>query len=454
MSEARRSRILIVTRNLPPLVGGMERLNWHMAEELAKIADVRVIGPEGSAELAPAGIRVREAPLRPLWKFLWRARTLAQREAKAWRPDIVLAGSGLTAPLARAAARNCGAKTAVYVHGLDVAVSHPIYRAAWFPAIRRMNRVIANSRATAELCRRIGVDPAHTGIVHPGVDLPSDEPIGHRERTATRRSDSKSSTSREGGRVKDPAFSSSAVGRGGRDESPPRRGAASDSASAVNSDEARATFRQRHKLGDGPLLLSVGRLSSRKGLREFVAQSLPRIVAARPSAMLLIVGDAPSEALHAQAQTPASIQAAADAVGVGHHIRFLGVITDYDILGDIYRASDVHVFPVRNIAGDPEGFGMVAIEAAAHELPTVAFSTGGVVDAVSEGQSGHLVSPDDYAAFADTVVRTLIERDRCRKSCIGFAGQFAWTAFGEQIVAELPIPERDTISTGYRNESA
>ena len=30
-------RILHVTRNLPPLVGGMERLNWHMAEELAKV---------------------------------------------------------------------------------------------------------------------------------------------------------------------------------------------------------------------------------------------------------------------------------------------------------------------------------------------------------------------------------------------------------------------------------
>lgn len=29
-------RVLIITRNLPPLVGGMERLNWHMADELIK----------------------------------------------------------------------------------------------------------------------------------------------------------------------------------------------------------------------------------------------------------------------------------------------------------------------------------------------------------------------------------------------------------------------------------
>lgn len=43
-------RILIVTRNLPPLVGGMERLNRHMADELSRChADVRLIGPRGAA---------------------------------------------------------------------------------------------------------------------------------------------------------------------------------------------------------------------------------------------------------------------------------------------------------------------------------------------------------------------------------------------------------------------
>ena len=62
MTESHRPRVLLVTRNLPPLVGGMERLNWHMAEELAKAAEVRIVGPDGSAALAPAGIEGREAP--------------------------------------------------------------------------------------------------------------------------------------------------------------------------------------------------------------------------------------------------------------------------------------------------------------------------------------------------------------------------------------------------------
>jgi len=390
----------------------MERLNWHMAEELAKVADVRIVGPEGSAALAPAGIEVREAPLKPLWKFLWRARSLARSEAYRWKPDIVLAGSGLTAPIASSAARACGARTAVYVHGLDIAVRHPVYRALWLPAIRHSDRVIANSRATAELCNAASVDPARIGIVHPGVDMPRDvyEPLPSTTRHPL--------PEREG--ISSEPFSLRERAKG---ESPDPRHAIG--------------FRERHALGARPLLLSVGRLSARKGLREFVTRALPRIVAAQPDAMLLIVGDAPNQALHAQAQTPDSVRAVASEVGLAGNLLFLGTITDYKELGTIYRAADVHVFPVREIPGDPEGFGMVAVEAAAHGLPTVAFATGGVIDAVAEGQSGHLVTPGDYTRFADAVLGMFNERESLRIRSVNFARQFAWPKFGAQIRAQL-----------------
>jgi phosphatidylinositol alpha-1,6-mannosyltransferase len=378
-------RVLLVTRNLPPLVGGMERLNWHMAEELSKFAEVHAIGPAGAAALAPHGVSVREAPVKPLWKFLLHARKLARREARAWKPDIVLAGSGLTAPIARSVARMVGVPFAVYVHGLDIVVKHLVYRALWLPAIRRADRVIANSRATAGLCRDIGVDPGRIGIVHPGVDVSS--------ANVTFRS--------------------------------------SPSAQADV-----ASLRARHGLGDGPLLLSVGRLSARKGLREFVARCLPQIVAAQPGVMLLVVGDAPNQALHAATQTPESIQAAAQAVGVARNIRFLGKLPDKELFA-LYGAADVHVFPVREIPGDPEGFGMVAVEAAAYGVPTVAFATGGVADAVADGQSGRLIPTGDYAAFAEAVAMTLVQRETLRASCIAFAGRFAWPKFGTGIAEQL-----------------
>lgn len=410
-------RILIVTRNLPPLVGGMERLNWHMAEELSKFAEVRVVGPAGAAALAPNGVRVREAPLKPLWKFLLRARTLARHEARTWRPDVVLAGSGLTAPIARSVARACGARYAVYVHGLDVAVRNIVYRTLWLPSIRQADRVIANSRATEVLCRGIGVNPAYTGIVHPGVDPPP-MPVPLNPHSRAKGEETLHLSELRGS---------------------PRNGGGAPIRVGTNSRPAVqsfAAFRSRHNLGSRPLLLSVGRLSARKGLREFVMLALPLIVAAHPDVTLLIVGGAPKDALHAEAQTPDAIRLAAEQAGVADNLKFLGKISD-DELEAAYCTASVHVFPVREIPGDPEGFGMVAVEAAARGLPTVAFASGGVVDAVAEGQSGYLITPRDYAAFGDAVINLLGADSRLGESCVAFACQFVWPEFGRRLVYEL-----------------
>jgi phosphatidylinositol alpha-1,6-mannosyltransferase len=368
-------RVLLITRNFPPLWGGMERLNWHLAERLAESHEVRLIGPQGAAQHAPPRVQVREAPL-PVHRFLLGAARLARHEARAWRPDWVLAGSGLTAPLALWAARACKAHTAAYVHGLDVAVPHPIYRALWLPALRRMDRVIANSAPTAELARKAGVAPERIAIVHPGVEIPAPDPT------------------------------------------------------------ARARFRQRWNLPpDAPVLLSVGRLTARKGLREFVQEVLPTVARARAEVVLVIVGDAPKQALYAQVQTPESILAAAQEAGVAGHIRWLGTLFGQD-LADAYFGADLHVFPVRDLPGDPEGFGMVAIEAAAHGLPTVAYATGGVVDAVREGQSGCLVTPGDAAGFAQAVL-AMLASPLAPEGCRTFAQGFAWDEFGHKLMGEL-----------------
>lgn len=379
MPEVPRKRVLLVTRNLPPLVGGMERLNWHMAEELSSRAELWVVGPAGSASRAPTGVNVREVPLRPLWKFLGAALWQSVGIARRWRPDVVIAGSGLLALPALLAARLAGSMAATYVHGLDLTVPHPLYRGLWLSALRRMDRVIANSRATRALAESVEVEPARISVVWPGVQLPD----------------------------------------------------------VIHVSESSTAFRMEHDLVGRLLLLSVGRLSTRKGLREFVMHAMPRIVEALPQSMLLVVGDAPNDALYARAQTLASIRDAAEHAGVAEHIRFLGQVTDYAELGAIYGASDVHIFPVRDVPGDPEGFGMVAVEAAAHGLPTVAFATGGVVDAVADGDSGRLVKAGDYVAFANEVLTMLARSKTWADGCRKFAQGFAWSAFGERLAGVL-----------------
>ena len=367
------ARVLLITRNLPPLRGGMERLNQHMALELARESAVAVVGPAGCGAALP-GLEISEVAARPLWRFFFGALRLGLTAAQRLRPDVVLAGSGLAAPFAWCAAKYAGARFAVYVHGLDLIADNPVYRWFWLPFIRRADLCIANSRNTAKLATSIGVAPARIRIVHPGVDIPT-MPV-------------------------------------------------------QESD-----FRVRFDLGNGPLLLSVGRLIERKGLLEFVEEALPQIVHAFPNARLVVLGDDAPDLLNTGSSGLGErIRMRAAQLGLERNLRFIGPQDDVT-LANAYFAADVHVFPVRDVPGDVEGFGMVAIEAAAHGLPTVGFAVGGVPDAVEDGVSGNLVPPKDYAQLAQKIIERVSNRndDVARAAARTFALRFSWVNFGSLI---------------------
>lgn len=374
----KRPAVLLVTRNLPPLLGGMERLNLHLALALVGWSRLTVIGPEGCRAALPSEVEVIEIPVRPLWCFL--VGTLRASWRRASRPiDIALAGSGLTALSVKLAAWRAGAKSVAYVHGLDLLAPHPLYRAIWLPALRRLDHALANSANTADIAARKGVARGRITVIHPGVTLPQ---AGH-----------------------DP------------------------------SD----TFRKQYELGQRPILLSVGRMTARKGLPQFVSHAMPAIKRHHPDVILMVIGDeAPDALTGAGTGARAALQALAAELGLADNLLLLGPCDD-DTLGQAYFAADVHVFPVRHVTGDIEGFGMVAIEAAAHGLPTVAFAVGGVPDAVALGRSGHLLPPGDYAGFAARVNEMLdAGRDNpLRASARDFAADFEWWHFGQRLRAVL-----------------
>lgn len=369
------ARILLITRNLPPLVGGMEQLNWHMAKELAKQAEVRVIGPAGSAALKPQSITLSEAPLKPLPLFLLVTLFKGLWTAIRWQPDVILAGSGLTAPIVWLLSKLCGARSAAYLHGFDITVNHNLYRRLWRPTFKKLDRVIVNSTPTQMLAIAAGVSPNRISLVYPGATLPT----------------------------------------------------------APQPTENLTAFREQYGLVGKRILLSVGRLTTRKGMREFVEQALPTVIKAEPTALLVVIGEAPKQSLGAGIQSVESIQLQAKKSGVAEHISFLGVITDRDLLATAYQSADVHVFPVRHIPDDPEGFGMVAIEAAAHGLSTAAFATGGIVDAVSHGESGYLAETSNYAELSQNILQLLhtpLDSERVKD----FAAGFSWEIFGKGIL--------------------
>ena len=369
----KKQRILLITRNLPPLVGGMERLNWHMADELSKYAEVKVIGPTGATAVKPENVQVLESPLKPLVLFMLIALCKAFWTALCFKPNVIIAGSGLTAPLVWFVSKLTRAKSIVYLHGFDITVAHSVYQKIWVPFFKRMDFVILNSTSTKTLALNAGIPEKKMSIVHPGVTLPE----------------------------------------------------------TVQSPSTIQSFKKKHGLEQKKILLSVGRLTTRKGLKEFVESSLAYIVQQEPNVILVVVGESPKNSLGAGLQNREEILEAARKNQIENHILFLGVITDNEQLATIYEAADVHVFPVRHIPDDPEGFGMVAIEAAAHGLLTVAFATGGIVDAVENGVSGYLVEKDNYVELTQQVLFVL-NNPLDRQMIQMFSKKFAWESFGRK----------------------
>ena len=123
-----KTRLLVVTRNFPPLTGGMERLLQHIVAGLAKDYEVSLVGPSGCARFCPDGVKAYECPANAAG-FLLVAAFKGLYVSLRHRHALVLGGSGLVAPVTWLLALLRGSKRAVHVHGLDLVVLNRVYQA-------------------------------------------------------------------------------------------------------------------------------------------------------------------------------------------------------------------------------------------------------------------------------------------------------------------------------------
>ena len=153
-------------------------------------------------------------------------------------------------------------------------------------------------------------------------------------------------------------------------------------------------------------LLTVARLERRKGI-QIVIRMLPALRARFPSLLYRVIGAGPARG---------GLEALADELGVSSHVEFVGEVSD-EVLSGHYRASDLFVMlpTPEQSAREVEGYGMVYLEAALHALPTVAWRTGGVEEAVIQGETGLLVDEGDAEAALQAILSLLADETQRRQ---------------------------------------
>jgi phosphatidylinositol alpha-1,6-mannosyltransferase len=199
-----------------------------------------------------------------------------------------------------------------------------------------------------------------------------------------------------------------------------------------------AVLRKRADLPDGGTrwLVTVARLEQVKGI-DTVIQALPAILERAPDVGYVIAGRGPDRE---------RLEKLAHKLGVADRVRFLGLVGDQD-LPAVYNLGSVYLGMSRRVGRmDVEGFGISLVEASACGLPVVAGNSGGIPDAVRDGETGILVPPEDPAALADAVCRVLT--DRALATRLGQNGRraveshFNW----DRVVRDLRAIESEVVS--------
>jgi phosphatidyl-myo-inositol dimannoside synthase len=339
-----------------PGVGGSSRLMVDIAEHLRRkghTVEVLTYGLGDPAQLRTFDAsqpylvhRVAPGVVRGTGSISMLIRGLGLQLRRGF--DLVVCGAAFpTAILASVVSLATGVRYAVYSHGEDATVVEGTMlrlRLLRF-ALQRASVILTNSRFTLAKIEQIGVPAGKAVWAPPGID-----------------------------------------------PSPYER---------VTSAEVDA-LRVRLDIPAGPILLTVARLTPRKG-HDTVIKALAAISNRVPDVHYVIVGKGDA----------AQLKSLAKRMCVADRVTFIEYLAEED-LPALYALCDVHVMVSR---WDPEsqeveGFGIVYLEAGAAGRPSVAGTAGGCSDAIENGRTGLLVDPTNQLEVAEALYELLTSADR------------------------------------------
>ena len=183
----------------------------------------------------------------------------------------------------------------------------------------------------------------------------------------------------------------------------------------------------QYRLGNGPLLLFIGRIVEEKGLQDLL-HAVKLLAGDLPDASALILGEG---------QERVEMEALSQALGISDRVHFAGWVAPESI-PTYLAAADIFVGPSRRAPdGWVEAQGLTFLEAMAAGTPVIASRLGGILDSVTDGETGLLVderSPAQIAAAvrklgADPELASRMAENAHRKVNAGFSRAASAEAF-------------------------
>jgi glycosyltransferase involved in cell wall biosynthesis len=174
------------------------------------------------------------------------------------------------------------------------------------------------------------------------------------------------------------------------------------------SEKEGLEFREKYGLGDSPIVLYVGRISSAKGT-DILIRSIKSVKKSIQDVKCIIVGYVPETQEHRNFFN--KCKSIVKEQGMENDVVFTGPIPN-DQLNPVYsacRLGGVYIQPPR--IGEAQS--RVCLEAGSMGIPLISTPLGALPDIVREGYSGHLV-PHDPSSIAEAIVDILKDHERAR----------------------------------------
>ena len=377
MISGNRPKVLFVTHKYPPSLGGMQQQSFEVIRNYREIEEASLIAYTSRY---------------PVWLFFivvipWVAiKLIADREI-----DVIHGNDGLMAVFLTPFLLT-GKKLFATVHGVDIFIGSPIYQWWVRTCLRRFDGVIAVSHETAQGCVERGIPKAKVSCVLNTCD------------------------------------------RDWRDERDP---------------EFATWLKNEHGIDirEKVVIATVGRAVPRKGYSWFASQVLPKLP---ENAFYVFVGPTSEQGFALRLVRTllphSAFMTFCHAIGVESdfiklkdislkpeargRLAILGPISR-SRLNQLYLHCHILVMPNLRVAGDFEGFGLVAQEAAYNGALCIGANVDGIPSAITHGETGLLLPSAEDAVWVDKISEFCLNKDQLKTSAEAYqkavrASDYSW----------------------------